>query len=246
MQRWFILIVAAIAVLSFSLGAYAAKTIKLFVDGREIKSAIAPQMIKGTTMVPLRTVAEALGLDVKWDGGAQAVIITSKSGTQVPQGNASPTQPNANYGLSRSNPVPMGKSLLTPEGIEVSVNKLTQGNAAWEIIENANQFNEAPDSDHKYALISVKVKNVSSKKNPITLSDTNFSLVGSSNKTFKTYDRSVVLPDDNDLKELFAELYHDGEATGTLHFYVPNNESNLVLVWDPGYPEQNKRFFEVK
>lgn len=40
------------------------------------------QIIKGSTMVPLRFVGEALGADVKWDGTAKKIAISS-SGTDV-------------------------------------------------------------------------------------------------------------------------------------------------------------------
>lgn len=45
------------------------------VDGREVKLDTPPRLIAGRTVVPLRFVMEALGLDVAWDGPTQTVEI---------------------------------------------------------------------------------------------------------------------------------------------------------------------------
>lgn len=60
--------------------------------------------------------------------------------------------------------------------------------------------------------------------------------------------RKVILPDEGSLSELWVELYHGGEETGSLHFYTPDDETNLVLIWDCSYSifKENKRFFEVR
>jgi hypothetical protein len=55
--------------------------IKLIVNGQEIKPDVAPQIINGRTMIPIRWVAEALGADVQWDEHANAVRI---NGSQCP------------------------------------------------------------------------------------------------------------------------------------------------------------------
>ena len=157
-----------------------------------------------------------------------------------------PASAPAPLGLSRDNPVPMGQSLVTPQGIELTMLNIIKGNAAWDIIHEANQFNDPPDAGMQYILITVKAKNVSSEEEPYLISDMDIGLVGSSNKVVYTFDRSVVLPDEGDLSELWVETYHGGEVIGSLHFYIPNNETNLVLIWDAGIFNKNKRFYEVK
>lgn len=64
--------------LLFSGMAYAAPTIKLLVDGKEIQSDVQPQMINGRVMVPARPLAEALGAKVEWDAAHHSVVIISK------------------------------------------------------------------------------------------------------------------------------------------------------------------------
>ena len=151
-------------------------------------------------------------------------------------------------GLSRDNPLPMGESLITPEGIEITVVNLIKGNQAWEIIHEANMFNDPPASGMQYIIITVKVKNISSEEEPESVSDWDFELIGSSNKVFHGTERSVVLPDEGSLSGLWVDLYHGGKETGSLDFYVPADETNLVLIWDCSYNifKENKRFFEVR
>lgn len=165
---------------------------------------------------------------------------TTPPPTQAP----TQTTPPA-VGFSRGNPLPVEKSLITPEGIEITVLNLTKGDQAWEIIQKANQFNDSPANGMQYALITVKVKNISSQKEPWAFTDSYYELVGSSNKIFHTYDKSAVLPKEGILSKLKAELYHGGEAAGSLCFYIPQNESDLVLTWR-GLTDTSRRFFEVK
>ncbi len=79
MQRlWLGLLVGLFIGFTFavtSLG-FAAQSIKLIVNGREILSNPPPQMIGGRIFVPIRFVAEALGAEVQWDNTRNTVIIT--------------------------------------------------------------------------------------------------------------------------------------------------------------------------
>jgi hypothetical protein len=62
-------------------------SIKLFVDGKEVvpKDAtgktVEPFVVSGTTYLPVRAVAEALGKQVSWDGATYTVYIGDKGGT---------------------------------------------------------------------------------------------------------------------------------------------------------------------
>ena len=75
-KKW--ITVASIVLLAgvFAAVAFAGSPVKLIVDGQEIKPDVAPQIINGRTMVPLRWVAEALGSGVSWDEQNRAVRIT--------------------------------------------------------------------------------------------------------------------------------------------------------------------------
>jgi len=48
-----------------------------WIDGVAQTMDVAPHIMNGRTMVPLRFISESLGADVRWDAGAEAVYITS-------------------------------------------------------------------------------------------------------------------------------------------------------------------------
>lgn len=216
------------------------------------------QYIPGLQVTLTATPASGYAFDY-WDGAASStsatITITMDSDKSITAHFAATTPPpteepppTPSVGLSRDNPLPMGESLVTPEGIEVTVVNLIKGNQAWEIIHEANMFNDPPASGMQYIIITVKVKNISSEEEPESVSDWDFELIGSSNKVFHGTERSVVLPDEGSLSGLWVDLYHGGKETGSLDFYVPADETNLVLIWDCSYNifKENKRFFEVR
>jgi len=49
-------------------------------NGIQVKLDVPPRLIKGSTLVPLRFVSEALGAEVTWDGNSRRVNIFSASG----------------------------------------------------------------------------------------------------------------------------------------------------------------------
>lgn len=207
----------------------AANPITITVNGRVIQPDVPPQIIGGRTMVPLRAVAEALGANVEWDGNTNTVIITT--GQSIPQ--PAPVQPSSPIGLSRTNPVPLGQSFLTPDGFEIKIIKKTEGSSAWNIIKEANMFNDPPADGYKYVIVTYTVKNVSSKEEPAWVSDSSFALIGSSNRVVNTFDKSVVLPSEGSYSGMSESLYHGGEATGSSNYYVPEGESGMQLIWNP-------------
>lgn len=59
-----------------------------WIDGVAQTMDVAPHIMDGRTMVPLRFISESLGADVRWDAGADAVYITSV-GTSASTGTSS-------------------------------------------------------------------------------------------------------------------------------------------------------------
>ncbi|MGQ9496763.1 MAG: stalk domain-containing protein [Desulfotomaculales bacterium] len=53
------------------------KGVKVFVKGKKIRFDVAPFIANNRTMVPIRAVVEALGLEVGYDAGAATVTITN-------------------------------------------------------------------------------------------------------------------------------------------------------------------------
>lgn len=52
--------------------------VNVVVNGKSIQSDTPGVIIEGRTMLPVRAIADTLGLDVKWDGATKTVTLTSK------------------------------------------------------------------------------------------------------------------------------------------------------------------------
>lgn len=71
---------AAVAVVAFLAGTAIAEVgYQIRVNGRLVPSEVAPQNINGRLLVPLRTVAEALGADVSYDAATRTAVIQTST-----------------------------------------------------------------------------------------------------------------------------------------------------------------------
>ena len=61
------------------------------VNGRTVQLDVPAAVMGGSTMVPLRFLGEALGAEVRWDGAARTVVITTKGTPSA--GTGEPTAP---------------------------------------------------------------------------------------------------------------------------------------------------------
>lgn len=80
-----LLISSMVTVMSLSVplqaGAAARGEIAVYLDGKRINFDAAPQLINGSTMVPMRVIFEKLGASVEWDNETRS--ITAKKGTST-------------------------------------------------------------------------------------------------------------------------------------------------------------------
>ena len=229
------------------------ETIELYTDGRVLKNGqlVSPdipiEIFENRLMVPLKFIAQTFGLTVKWDNDKRAVVIDFPAG-------------------SKYNPVPVMQSFLTPEGIEITVQNVYEGERAWNIIKahglktsfkrganpSLNTIHETPDDDHKYVVATLKVKNISITGESPLLDGEKFKLVGSSNIIFYSSDNNVSLNKyvlyNNPYQALDIKLWHEKEVTRSIPWYVPNTEKDLMLIWDPdpGSTDSKKTYFKTQ
>lgn len=57
---------------------YASNDIKVLLDGKELVFDVPPQIIEGRTLLPLRAIFEALGLEVEWDDTTRVITGTAE------------------------------------------------------------------------------------------------------------------------------------------------------------------------
>ena len=59
------------------------KEIKVYIDEKDVKFDVPPQIINGRTMVPLRAIFEAIGADVNWDDKTKTITIEKEEKSYV-------------------------------------------------------------------------------------------------------------------------------------------------------------------
>jgi hypothetical protein len=72
-----VLVLVSLALALLLMGAAASQSIRLEINGKEVKSDVAPVIVDGRTLVPVRVVSETLGAKVAWDATTRTVKITS-------------------------------------------------------------------------------------------------------------------------------------------------------------------------
>lgn len=90
-----ILAFALILTVAFAPGTTLAnKSIKLVVDGQEVKLDAQPKVENGTTLIPLRGLFEKVGLRVDWDAASKTATVSNGLTTIVLKENAKQAQVN--------------------------------------------------------------------------------------------------------------------------------------------------------
>lgn len=93
--------------------------IRVYVDGKEVISKDAPaQIINDRTMLPVRAISEALGMEVIWDEVNRTVNLKSPRVEPIPTPTPTPKPDNTNYNI----PI-MGESVATSEQLRAVLKK---------------------------------------------------------------------------------------------------------------------------
>ena len=78
MRKKLVLAVVLLLGILLSRVAWASQPITLTVNGVVVKTDVAPQIIDGRTIVPIRAVAEALGAEVSWYPATNTVAVSKQ------------------------------------------------------------------------------------------------------------------------------------------------------------------------
>lgn len=210
--------------------------IKIVVDGNTIEpkdangNSVEPFISDGTTYLPVRAVANAFGKDVSWDGETKTVYLGTKPS-------------NNNY--SRTNPAPLGVTQTTvieeykPDysgkykfNAIVTVKDVCRGADAWEMLKNANMFNDEPSEGNEYILayVSLSVDNLPEEYSAsISSSDFSFYSTDYSKYTNRTY---CVMPDD---KNMNGTLFDGASMEGYICQEIKIGDSTPTVVFNQDY-----------
>lgn len=76
-------LICFVIILALSALVYAASPVRVVVNGVDFGPAAQGRVIDGQVMVPIRTVAEALGAEVRWEPGESCVYVTTKGAAEA-------------------------------------------------------------------------------------------------------------------------------------------------------------------
>ena len=135
------------------------------------------------------------------------------------------TDPTVNIGTRRTNPALAGWTLLTDNGLGITVTSINSD--AWPEVLAANSYNDPPKSGNNYRMIEVRIQVVDGYFNEgITISHYDFQVVGSSAIWAGSCGLYPVLPN-----PISATIYQGAVIQGNLCVEVPETETDLLLYY---------------
>ncbi|MDQ6419927.1 stalk domain-containing protein [Paenibacillus sp. LHD-117] len=197
----------------------------------------------GTTYLPIRTAGDALGVEVGWDGKNNTVWLGE--GASAVEAGQKPTEA---VGFSRKNPAPLNTKVKFDYDefsgkytAEATITESIRGEEAWEMVYDANMFNEAPPEGYEYLLVKINfkvLKNIIEDK-AVQVSYYDFDLVSSSGKDYAK--ESIVTPE----PEFNVSLYEGASDEGWAAYLVEKGDTP-VLAFGRDYDGTGGIWFKVQ
>ena len=160
--------------------------------------------------------------------------VPTPTPTSTPKPSPTPLLP----GVTLEMPTNAGSILKGSNGIGMVVTGILED--AWPVIQAENSFNDPPEAGKRFYLISVALAYPAGSES-VNVASHDFGLIGDNRLVYSTFENSCgVIPDG-----LSAELFAGGKAEGNICFQIPNDESGLVLIHQPGFGAEGRRFLAL-
>ena len=141
-------------------------------------------------------------------------------------------------GFTLDNPLSAGEVLQGSDGTEIRVLGIVE-DARRQVAEE-NQFNDPPKEGRRFYMISVEVSYPSGSES-LTVGDSDFNLIGENRVVYEPFDHTCgIIPN-----ELDGEIYSGGKIQGNICFEIPEDEGGLILIHEPGYAAESRRFLSI-
>lgn len=250
-------LVTAAILLAFVTSAYAAYQrqatldytgIKITLNGQPVTPAdangdpVEPFAMEGTTYLPVRAIANALGLGVEWEQATQTVKLTG-GGALVSDQQAQ----TATESYSRTNPAPIGtaQSIQVDNWLEkynasVVILETTRGTEAYNMLKKANQFNSPAEEGMEYILVKTRVSiNSVDEDKAVSLSSYSFDAYSADNVEYKS--AFAVVPEPKFSGNVFA----GGTLEGYFVVQVSQSDKAPKLVFGANYDGSGGIWFSL-
>lgn len=144
-------------------------------------------------------------------------------------------------GINKSNPALLGE-IVVSEDWEITVLEVIRGDAAWTMVQDANQFNDPPIEGMEYIAAKLKVRYIGTAEKLVSLNNYDVKSTGSVGQLYDY--ASVVVPQ----PDLDAHLFPGAEVTGWVVLLATISETDLVAVFEPAwdFSGDNTRFLSLE
>ena len=184
--------------------------IRVVAEGINFNNTI---LYDGTTYVPLRQAGELFGKEVTFNNETKTAYIG-----KVPIATNSTIDTPTPMGITETVDV---DSWGYKYNLDVSIDEVMYKDLAYEIMKDANNFNEVQNG-YEPIVVKVTVSNLKSNE-PIDVSGYNFEVISGNKSTVK--EQMFVNP-----KPAFeSTIYEGGSFTGYIIYQIPTNDNKLDL-----------------
>lgn len=143
--------------------------------------------------------------------------------------------PTPCLGCSRALPFPAG-SVVETDHWTVQVLETIRGEEAWEVLYEANYFNDPPGEDHEYLLVKYRLEN---KDRFGEDRDLMVHVTGSSLRLVHSFDYSVVEPE----PVLETNLAAGQSSEGWEAYRIRNGERNVLVVIEEWFNDEDPIYY---
>lgn len=194
---------------------------------------VEPFAMEGTTYLPVRAIANALGLGVEWEQATQTVKLIG-GGARVSDQQAQ----TATETYSRNSPAPIGtaqsiqvKTYSENYNASVVVLEAIRGQEAYNMLKEANEFwASEPDEGMEYIVVKARVSiNSVSEDKAISLSQFSFDTYSSDNVEYK--DVITIDPE----PRFSGNVFEGGTLEGYFTVQVSQSDKAPKLVFGSKY-----------
>jgi hypothetical protein len=204
-------------------------------SGGEIEGWAGYLMFKGETNLIL-VMNETNNSDqdpvryIALDEGASVSISSDLAGIQ-------PTS----LGTSRENPAKLNEKVTT-EDWEIAVIETVRGDAAWQMIKDANEYNDPPAEGMEYIAVKIHMRYIGTAEKSDRMEDFSFSATGSKNVLYEYKYVSGPYP------SISISLFPGGEAEGWTVVQVAQGETGIILVFQPwlNFNDEDRRYISLE
>lgn len=166
------------------------------------------------------------------------IALAEGTSVDVP-GELTDITPNE-LGMDRSAPAPLGETVVL-DTWELTVVDVVRGEAAWDMILEANQFNDPPPEGMEYIAVRIRARCIDTEEDPENISGYDFTSLGEKGAIYNW--PSVVDP----TPEFDCMLFPGGVCEGWMVLQASEGEAGMMAIFEPAWSfSGEKRFLALE